>query len=264
MPPAAVPMPEHRPRIVLLMAGGPLGWIIANGLAARLGGLTVIQETPEDRRTILARRARRVGGLATAGQVAFGLLERLLHRRRQPRIAEILATHGLKSAPDPALTVHRVPSVNAAETHALLARLAPAVVAVYGTRVLTRATLAAVEAPFINYHAGITPHYRGQHPSYWALARGDADNAGCTIHLVDAGVDTGAVLYQTRVTFDPADTISSYQVLQAAHALPLLARAIEDALGERLAPRAVRGDTPHWFPPTIWTYLYNGLARGVW
>lgn len=258
-----VPMPKGG--VVLLIAGGPLGWIVANGLAARIDALTVIEEMPEDRWTILARRVRRVGWLRAAGQVAFARLERALWRLRKPRVDRIIAAHGLEPSPSRRLAVHRVGSVDAPQTRALLARLAPEVVAVYGTRVLSQETLAAVSAPFINYHAGITPAYRGQTPAYWALAQGEPDNAGVTIHLVDKGVDTGAVLYQARVAIGPDDTITSHPYLQAAHALPLLARAIDDARKGRLSPRpvAVRA-TPHWFPPTVWRYLFNGLARGVW
>ena len=52
--------------------------------------------------------------------------------------------------------------------------------------------------PVLNYHAGITPKYRGMNGGYWALATGDAGNFGATVHLVDAGVDTGGVLHQVR------------------------------------------------------------------
>jgi hypothetical protein len=257
--------PDNKGGVVLMMAGGPLGWIVANGLAARLGPLTVIEETPEDRWTILARRARRVGWLRAAGQVAFGQLEKALWRLRKARVDQIIASHGLQPVPSGCLAVHRVASVNAAETHALLARLAPAVVAVYGTRVLSQATLDAVAAPFVNYHAGITPAYRGQTPAYWALVRGEPENVGVTIHLVDKGVDTGDVLHQARVPIGPEDTITSHPYLQAGYALPLLARAIDDARAGRLAPRPVATRaTPHWFPPTLWRYVFNGLVRGVW
>ena len=148
--------------------------------------------------------------------------------------------------------------------HDALARLDPEVVAVYGTRILSRATLGAVAAPFINYHAGINPKYRGQHPAYWALAAGDKDNAGITIHLVDEGVDTGGVLYQAPATFAPEDTIATYQTVQAAVAIPLFARAIEDALGGRLAPYTVAMPSAKNFPPTIWYYLFTGMTRGIW
>ena len=249
--------------IVLLTAGGPLANIIANGLAARLGPITIIEESPESKSQVIRRRVRLQGWLTALGQVGFGLAQRLLWPNSE-RLAAIWKRHGLDPAPPSTRAIHRVASVNAPECRALLASLDPAVVAVYGTRILKSATLDTVAAPFINYHAGINPKYRGQHPGYWALAEGDAENAGVTIHLVDEGVDTGSVLYQTRVTFEPQDTIASYQHIQAAHALPLFARAIEDAKAGRLSPHVVDLPSRQYFPPTLWGYLATGVVRGVW
>ena len=253
---------DTRP-IVLLTAGGALSNIVVNGLSARLGPLTIIEESPETKGQVIRRRAHLQGWITALGQVGFGLAQRLLWPHTE-RLAAIWKQHGLDPTPPSGLTFHRVPSVNAPECRALLASLNPAVVAVYGTRILKPATIHTVAAPLINYHAGINPKYRGQHPGYWALAEGDAEHAGVTIHLVDEGVDTGSVLYQTRVTFDPEDTIASYQHVQAAHALPLFARAIEDAKAGRLSPRAVDLPSRQYFPPTLWGYLATGIMRGVW
>ncbi len=253
---------DTRP-IVLLTSGGTLAHIIGNGLADHLGPITIIEERPEAKDQIIRRRARLQGWFTALGQVGFGVAQRLLWPNSR-RLSAIWKSHGLDPTPPAALTIHRVPSVNAPECRALLATLNPAVVAVYGTRILKPATLHAVAAPFINYHAGINPKYRGQHPGYWALAEGDSENAGITIHLVDEGVDTGSVLYQTRVTFAPDDTIASYQHLQAAHAIPLFARAIADAQAGRLSPRAIDLPSRQYFPPTLWGYLATGLTRGVW
>lgn len=266
---AAAAVSALRPAsIVILTAGGDLAPIVVNGLVHALAGqgrqITVIREQAEGKREIIRRRARILGWRTALGQAAFGLLHRLLAPAREGRLAAVVAAYGLDTRADPGVPVHDVASVNSDACRALLASLAPSVVAVYGTRILKAETLNAVPAPFINYHAGINPKYRGQHPGYWALVSGDAANAGVTIHLVDTGVDTGSVLYQAPVTFASDDTIASYQHVQAAHALPLFARAIEDALARRLAPRSVDLPSRQWFPPTIWAYLANGLVRGVW
>lgn len=250
-------------RIVLLTAQGTLAQIIINGLTERLGPLTVISEVSETRSEIFRRRARLLGIVTALGQIALTLALRL-DRRRRRKLEAVWRTHGLRPDTDPAITLHQVPSVNSKECHDLLRTLAPDVVAVYGTRLLSRATLGSVPAPFINYHAGITPKYRGQDPGYWALATGDAEHAGVTVHLVDEGVDTGAVLYQSRVAFGPEDTLATYQHVQAASALPLFAHAIEDALAHRLKTVAVDLPSMKWFPPTLWTYVRIGLTRGVW
>ena len=258
------PQIEHSgPRPVILTAGGPLSWIVVNGLVRCLGPITVIQEQPETKLEIIRRRARLLGWIRAIGQVAFGLFERLF-LRNSSRLAAISAKHSLVSVPNAAIEVHHVSSVNSPECHALLAELKPPVVGVYGTRILKRATLKCLAAPFINYHAGINPKYRGQHPGYWALASGDAENAGVTIHLVDEGVDTGGVLYQARVHFESEDTISTYQHVQAAFAIPLFARALEDAIAGRLNPKEVDLPSQQFFPPTLWAYFGNGFMKGVW
>lgn len=275
--PTTAPSPDGGPSsvsalrpasIVILTAGGDLAPIVVNGLVRALSGerrqITVIREQPEGKREIIRRRARLLGWRTALGQAAFGVLHRLLAPAREGRLAAVVAEYGLDTRGAPGVPVHDVPSVNSDECRALLASLAPSAVAVYGTRIIKAETLRTVHAPFINYHAGINPKYRGQHPGYWALASGDAANAGVTIHLVDTGVDTGSVLYQAPVTFAAGDTIASYQHVQAAHALPLFARAIEDALARRLAPRTVDLPSRQWFPPTLWDYLSNGLVRGVW
>ena len=119
-------------------------------------------------------------------------------------------------------------------------------------------------APFINYHAGVNPKYRGQNGAYWARSKRDPAHAGVTVHLVDEGVDTGDVLYQAATDFSPDDNIATYQHRQMATALPLLIRAIEDALAGRLAPRRVELPSRQWFHPTLWGYVRTGMLQGVW
>ncbi len=249
--------------IVVVTAGGSLSNIIVNGLVARLGPVTVIEEAPERKSEIIRRRVRMLGWVAALGQMSFGIVQRALWPNTA-RIKEVWNQHRLDAREAAGVVRYQVPSVNSAACQELLRTLSPKVVAVYGTRIIRRATLQSVDAPFINYHAGINPKYRGQHPGYWALANDDSENAGVTIHLVDEGVDTGSVLYQARVEFAPEDTIASYQHVQAVHALPLFARAIEDALADRLQPRQIDLPSQQFFPPTLWGYLATGITRGVW
>jgi phosphoribosylglycinamide formyltransferase-1 len=57
----------------------------------------------------------------------------------------------------------------------------------------------------INTHPALLPAFAGAHAVRDALAAG-AGFTGCTIHQVDAGVDTGPVLAQRRVPIMPGDT----------------------------------------------------------
>jgi methionyl-tRNA formyltransferase len=147
---------------------------------------------------------------------------------------------------------------------AALAMLRPDVVLVIGTRIIGEETLRAIDVPLINFHSGITPKYRGQAGGYWALASGDPDNAGVTVHLVDRGVDTGAVLYQARFHATPEDNFITYFYIQAGMARQLVIKALEDALSGKLRPVKVDMPSQQFHHPTLWFYLWTGWTKSVW
>ena len=65
----------------------------------------------------------------------------------------------------------------------------------------------------INLHPALLPKYGGQgmygeHVHRAVLAAGETES-GCTVHLVDAGTDTGAILLQRKVPVLPGDTPES-------------------------------------------------------
>ncbi len=57
----------------------------------------------------------------------------------------------------------------------------------------------------INLHASLLPKYRGAAPIQWAIANGDAVT-GVTIMRIDAGLDTGDILFQAEEPIAPEDT----------------------------------------------------------
>jgi phosphoribosylglycinamide formyltransferase 1 len=72
-------------------------------------------------------------------------------------------------------------------------------------RLLGPAFLAAFGGRTINTHPALLPAFPGAHPVRDTVAYG-VKVTGATVHLVDAGVDTGPVLAQEAVTVDPDDT----------------------------------------------------------
>lgn len=248
--------------VVLLAGDGDSTWIVNNALRERLPVSAVIVERAPPALPILRRRARRLGWATVAGQVAFVLYARLTRRFAAARRDAILREHGLSRVPA-SVGVTRVDDANSAEVLELLRSLDPGVVVVNGTRILSEEILACVEAPFVNMHAGITPMYRGVHGCYWALASGDPAHAGVTVHVVDAGVDTGGVIAQATVRPSPEDSYHTYPFLQIAAGLPLLERAVRDALEGRLRTTDVEGESRLYHHPTIWRYVVNRLRLGV-
>jgi phosphoribosylglycinamide formyltransferase-1 len=104
-------------------------------------------------------------------------------------------------------------------------------------RVLTPFLVDAWAGRMLNVHPSLLPAYPGLNTHARALASGDAE-AGCTVHLVTAGVDEGPILGQSRVPIHPDDSDVSLarRVLAAEHQLypECLARLIV----QRNAPAA--------------------------
>ncbi|MCX8999772.1 formyl transferase [Rhizobiaceae bacterium BDR2-2] len=251
--------------VVVLAGPGLIPAILVNALATAFPGrVTVIEETPLSPFALARRRARRLGWIAALGQLATSIVSRLTKTFAQARSQAILSAYGHAAERNRDVPVIRVRSVNDDATHEAIARLQPAAVLTVACRLLTKKTLSRIPCPIINFHGGINPAYRGQMGGYWALAAGDRDNFGCTIHLVDSGVDTGATLYDVRLQPDPADTMATYPLLLAAAGAEKTVQAVQDALSGTLKPFEPARPSRMHYPPTLWRWLWNGLSRGVW
>lgn len=252
-------------RIVLLGGRDPGTRMVCHALRARWPRVTAILETPVTRGTLLRRRVKKLGLGTVAGQVAFrAAVVPALGLAARRRLRDIVRDHRLDPSPIVGELIE-VPSVNDPVTREHLVRLAPAVVVVNGTRILSAETLSCVPAPFINTHAGITPAYRGVHGGYWALADGRPDLVGTTVHLVDTGIDTGNVVAQATFRPEPEDCFATYPLLHVAHGIPLLLEAVAAALEGRLATTRSLADAPSKLRthPTAWGYLWRRATRGV-
>ena len=87
-------------------------------------------------------------------------------------------------------------------------------------RVLTPWLVEAWAGRMINIHPSLLPKYPGLDTHRRAIEAGDAE-AGCSVHLVTAGVDEGPILDKARVPVLRSDTPETLaaRVLTAEHAL---------------------------------------------
>ena len=78
----------------------------------------------------------------------------------------------------------------------------------YGYRhILKKEIIESSTAPIVNLHISYLPWNRGAHPNFWSFY--ECTPSGVSIHLIDEGVDTGAIIYQRYVNFDKEeDTFS--------------------------------------------------------
>ena len=87
-------------------------------------------------------------------------------------------------------------------------------------RILTPFLVDAWQGRMLNIHPSLLPKFPGLDTHARALAAGETE-AGCTVHLVTAGVDEGPILGQAAVPILPGDDehALSLRVLEQEHRL---------------------------------------------
>jgi methionyl-tRNA formyltransferase len=117
----------------------------------------------------------------------------------------------------------------------------------------------------VNYHSGVNPAYRGINGGYFALANGEPQHFGVTLHLVDLGVDTGPILATNRIRAAANDNMQTYMTLMAAKSQELVVETMARVLAGDMNPLPPSTlPSNQYYAPTLGQYLANGLKRGVW
>ena len=75
-------------------------------------------------------------------------------------------------------------------------------------RVLTPSFVSNWKGRMVNIHPSLLPAFPGAHAQRDAIDSG-AKETGCTVHFVDEGVDTGAIIQQKKVPILPNDTLET-------------------------------------------------------
>lgn len=163
------------------------------------------------------------------------------------------------------------------------------IVAAFG-QLLSQEILDIPKFGCLNIHASLLPKYRGASPIQHVIIDGE-EKTGITVQQMNAGLDTGDVLYTKEIAIDPEDTYESlYHKLMVlggeaiTEALPLLeagrlepkkqddslscyAPLLDKQMGRldfskevRVLDRLIRGVTP-W--PSAYTE-YRGKQLKIW
>ena len=85
-------------------------------------------------------------------------------------------------------------------------------------RIVTHELIKAYENKIINIHPALLPSFKGLHAQKQALEYG-VKYSGCTVHFVDDGMDSGAIILQKVVEVyddDTEDTLSE-RILKQEH-----------------------------------------------
>lgn len=111
-------------------------------------------------------------------------------------------------------------------------------------RVLSPFFLRGFRGPILNIHPSLLPSFPGLDAQKQALEYG-VKFSGCTVHLVDEGVDTGPIILQAVVPVLEGDTVEtlSARILQEEHRLyPEAVRLVVEGKIKQSGGRAAAGE----------------------
>jgi folate-dependent phosphoribosylglycinamide formyltransferase PurN len=103
-----------------------------------------------------------------------------------------------------------------------------------GAGIMRKDIIGAAPLGLLNAHMGILPGYRGMNVTEWAAWNGDP--VGCTVHLIDTGIDTGDILVTRTVDVSRAGNIAELRKLVDESQIELLGEVVQYILSEGRQP----------------------------
>ena len=225
----------------------------------------------------LLRKAQDVVVLNVRGRTRrqrLRVLARLAKKRGWPYLADLLLGRWLRkrvldpaAKPFPEITPAVVADLqrrcryvetddpHAPETLRQVAALGPDYVLLLGAPVIRPEFFTLARRGTLNWHHGLAPRYRGSDCVLWAMANGEFDQIGFTIHRVSAVVDGGGILLQRRIAVRKDATFGAAVADVARQGLAGFVEVVD---------RIVRGDEPaareqetggRHYPPIGWSAI---------
>ncbi len=246
--------------VLVLAACGLEQYALINSLARTY---TIKGIVLERRAGILGRvflkRFKKLGPLTVFNQLLFKVLDILVFQpvavsRARKLLSENTCFDATKFG---ATSILYTRSVNSAEALKLASGVAPDVVVVSGVSILGHELLDLLgDVPIINVHCGIAPRYRGAHGAFWAVVNGDWDNVGVTVHFIDRGVDTGAIIFQENIELEADDNPRTLALKQNAAGIRMVNQAISAFKAGTISTRQRSDlDSSVYSSPTITAYM---------
>jgi methionyl-tRNA formyltransferase len=178
-----------RLRLMILCGRSARHLHVANALCRAGEALAIVQETGGEWNLKKTLKKLRPDNL-------FRKVWRWLRDRRRytgnPE-AKFFFPHGEPRLDHPEL-VREVLHINHPEVMKLARELKPDLICVFGTSLIRGELLSEGRLGIINLHGGLSPEYRGADCTFWALYNGEPEKVGCTLHYIDAGIDTGRLI----------------------------------------------------------------------
>ncbi len=144
--------------------------------------------------------------------------------------------------------------LDSADAAALIKALGPDLGIHAGAGLLRRPLIDAFRLGVLNAHMGLLPAYRGMNVAEWAALEGAP--VGCTVHLIDTGIDTGPILATQEVAIAGCGSIAALRGAVDRAQLALLGDIVESIIGGRM-PEPLAAAEP---PGPQYFHMHHDLA----
>lgn len=121
-------------------------------------------------------------------------------------------------------------------------------IAVFGTGLIKAPILDAFAGRVINMHLGLSPYYRGTATNFYPLLNGEPEYVGATIHLIDAGIDSGPIVHHARPDITADDMPHTVGCKAIAVGIEKMIQSLSELHHDRLTT------TPQWDVPDAKLY----------
>lgn len=168
--------------------------------------------------------------------------------RQKGRGRKIIKTPVKECAEKWGLSVFQPVKIREAEAVEKIRSLSPdlIVVAAFG-QILPQELLDIPKYGCINIHASLLPKLRGAAPIQWSVINGDKES-GITLMQMDAGLDTGDILFQEKVEITDEETGESLYNKLAALGGEMIVRCLPEVEAGRLCPMPQNNDESTYAP----------------
>jgi methionyl-tRNA formyltransferase len=168
--------------------------------------------------------------------------------RPRGRGQELTASAVKQAALAAGLLVYQPEKIRSPDVQKILEDLAPdcIVIIAYG-QIIPPRLLPIPKLGWINLHASLLPKYRGAAPINWAIVNGESET-GLTTMRIDAGMDTGEMLLQSRLGIGPLETAPELANRLAEAGAPLMIETLRGIAAGTLAPRTQNDEQVSYAP----------------
>jgi len=176
-------------KVLILCGRSPRHLYVANELCKNADVLAIVQETGSDLNWSSLKKKLKPANLVKKINRWFRDRKRYTGNRE----ASFFFAQASPKLTHPKLA-KEVPHINHPDVVKLADELQPDVIAVFGTSLIKGELLTRGRRGIVNLHGGLSPHYRGADCTFWALYNEEPEQVGCTLHYINAGIDTGDLI----------------------------------------------------------------------